>query len=74
MEKKLYLKIKLENESNLKNVECFEGDKTSIIREKLNINKRILTYNYKWINENLSIKENEILMELLLKKQIKYIV
>ena len=53
-------RIKLENENALKFVKYFEGDKASIIRENLNINKGILTYNYMPINENLSIKENEL--------------
>ena len=53
-------RINLENENSPKFVKCFEGDKASIIRENLNINKGILTYNYMYINENLSIKENEL--------------
>ena len=69
--KEIVLKIKLENESNLKYVQCLEDDKTSIIREKLNINKGILTYNYKWINENLSIKQNEILNGTIIKETNK---
>ena len=69
--KEVVLRIKLENESNLKFVECLEDDKTSIIREKLNINKGIFTCNYKWINENLSIKENEILNGTIIKEANK---
>jgi len=40
---------------------CFEGDKVSIIKEKYNqFNQNSLTFNYKPISCNLSIKENEI--------------
>ena len=60
--KVINIKIKLGNNKNVFFEEfCFEGDKASIIRQKCNIKERFLTYNYKWINEDLSIKENEII-------------
>ena len=41
-------------------IKCFERDKASIIEEKCNLSKAFLTYNYKLINCDLTIKENGI--------------
>ena len=42
-------------------INCFEGDKASIIKEKYNLsNQNTLVFNCKPINYKLSIKENEI--------------
>ena len=59
--KEINVGIQLQNEIfNGKFVSFFEGDKASIIKEKFNIKEKYLTYKYKVIDDNLTIKENEI--------------
>ena len=58
--KEISVIIKTENNQNDRYVNCFENDKASILREKCNIKEGILTYDYKVISENLSIKDNGI--------------
>ena len=58
--KKLYgIRVIMGNMINSKFV-YNELDKASIIREKCNINEGSLIHNYRRINENLSLKENNI--------------
>ena len=59
--REITVEIKFENNEKGMIVNCFEGDKASILKVKCNIDKGYLTNNFKYINENLSIKENEIL-------------
>ena len=59
--KEIRLMIKFENGKNSDNyINFFEGDKASLIRQKFNINSYFLTNNYKKIEEDLTIKENDI--------------
>ncbi len=59
--KEIRLMIKFENGKNSDNyINFFEGDKASLIRQKFNINSYYLTNNYKKIEEDLTIKENDI--------------
>ena len=57
--KEIILIMRRENKENNIFVNCYEGDKASILREKCNANE-VITFNYKPINEYLSIKENGI--------------
>jgi len=56
--KKIYVKIISENKSEL--ISCFRKDKASVLEEKFNLNKRILTFNYKPIDYDKTIRENGI--------------
>ena len=56
--KEISLTIISENKKEY--IKCFEGDKASIIKEKCNLTKVFLTFNYKLINCDLTIKENGI--------------
>ena len=58
--KKHFLRIVSHDEGIVKIIECFENDKVSLLREKGNIKKGILTCNYKPLDEDLTIKKNEI--------------
>ena len=58
--KKHFLRIVSHDEGIVKIIECFENDKVSLLREKGNIKKGILTCNYEPIDEHLTIKKNEI--------------
>ena len=59
-EKTIYLELKCDN--NTYNIDCYQKDKVSILREKINFDKgkRGFTFNYKVLDENLSFKENGI--------------
>ena len=57
--KEIRVNLEIENEGHI--VKCFEGDKTSILKEKYNINKEWLSYDYRILNTEKTIKENEIL-------------
>ena len=59
-EKTIYLELKCDN--NTYNIDCYQKDKVSILREKINFDKgkRCFTFNYKVLDENLSFKENGI--------------
>ena len=59
-EKTIYLELKCDN--NTYNIDCYQKDKVSILREKINFDKgnREFTFNYKVLDENLSFKENGI--------------
>ena len=65
--KEISVIIETENNQNDKYVNCFENYKASILREKCNIKEGILTYDYKVINENLSIKDNGIYNKAIIK-------
>ena len=47
-------------ESKRESIICFESDKASIIKEKCNLTNVFLTFNYKFIYPNLTLKENGI--------------
>ena len=59
-EKTIFLELKCDN--NTYNINCYQKDKVSILREKINFDKgkRGFTFNYKVLDENLSFKENGI--------------
>ena len=59
-EKTIYLELKCDN--NTYNIDCYQKDKVSILREKINFDKgkRGFTFNYKVLDEDLSFKENGI--------------
>ena len=59
-EKTIYLELKCDN--NTYNINCYQNDKVSILREKINFDKgkRGFTFNYKVLDEDLSFKENGI--------------
>ena len=59
-EKTIYLELKCDN--NTYNINCYQKDKVSILREKINFDKgkRGFTFNYKVLDEDLSFKENGI--------------
>ena len=59
-EKTIFLELKCDN--NTYNIDCYQKDKVSILREKINFDKgnREFTFNYKVLDENLSFKENGI--------------
>ena len=59
-EKTIFLELKCDN--NTYNIDCYQKDKVSILREKINFDKgkRGFTFNYKVLDENLSFKENGI--------------
>ena len=59
-EKTIFLELKCDN--NTYNINCYQKDKVSILREKINFDKgnREFTFNYKVLDENLSFKENGI--------------
>ena len=54
--KEISLKIILGN--NIESIKCFIHDKASIIEEKYKLNEGCLTFNYKPINDELTIGEN----------------
>ena len=58
--KELKLKVKFEN--NEYNISCFENDKASILREKININEidGYFIYNFKAIDPRITFEENGI--------------
>ena len=56
--KEIYVKIISENKSEL--ISCFREDKASILKEKYNLNEGILTFNYKPIDYDKTIRENGI--------------
>ena len=59
--KEIRLMLKFENGENSGNyINFFEGDKASLIRQKFNVDSGILTNKYKLVNEDLTIKENDI--------------
>jgi hypothetical protein len=60
-EKGQKIRVRVENENKRYIVNCFEGDKTSILKEKCNINKGYLAYGYLILDGEKTIKENEIL-------------
>ena len=59
-EKTIFLELKCDN--NTYNINCYQKDKVSILREKINFDKgkRGFTFNYKVLDEDLSFKENGI--------------
>ena len=59
-EKTIFLELQCDN--NTYNIDCYQKDKVSILREKINFDKgkRGFTFNYKVLDENLSFKENGI--------------
>lgn len=57
--KEIRVNLEIENKGHI--VKCFERDKTSILKEKCNINKEWLSYDYRILNTEKTIKENEIL-------------
>ena len=58
--KEIKLKVKFEN--NVYNIVCFQNDKASILRQKVNmdIGRRDFVYYYKCIDPELTLEENEI--------------
>ena len=48
-------------QSNIQNIKCYKNQKASIIEQKLRSKENILTYNYKPIELNKTIKENGII-------------
>ena len=58
--KKLFLKVKFEN--NEYDIDCFQRDKASILRDKVQINKLIFdfVFNFKMINMGQTFEENGI--------------
>ena len=69
------LKLKVKFENNEYDISCSESDKASILREKININKKgwDFIYNFKWINPELTFEENGIcLTDLDICKYIVY--
>ena len=58
--RKIYLKVKFEN--NEYDILCFDSDKASILREKININKidGEFIYNFKFIDPRMTFEENGI--------------
>ena len=56
--RKFYLTII--SEDKYEYVYCFSDDKASILKEKYNLNEKFLSFNYKIIDYNLTIKENGI--------------
>ena len=57
-DKEILLTIILENKKEL--IKCFINDKASILNEKCNLAKGVLTFNYKVVNTKLTIGENGI--------------
>jgi len=57
-DKEISLTIILENKIEL--IKCFINDKASILKEKCNLTKGALTFNYKVIDTELTIGENGI--------------
>ena len=47
-------------EKKIEYVECFSGDKASILKEKCNLSEELPSFNYKIIDSDLTIKENRI--------------
>jgi len=47
-------------EKKIEYVECFSGDKASILKGKCNLSEELLSFNYKIIDCGLTIKENGI--------------
>ena len=69
------LKLKVKFENNEYDISCSESDKASILREKININKKgwDFIYNFKEINPALTFEENGIcLTDLDICKYIVY--
>ena len=69
------LKLKVKFENNEYDISCSESDKASILREKININKKgwDFIYNFKLINPALTFEENGIcLTDLDICKYIVY--
>ena len=58
--RQLYLQVKYEN--NISNIDCFQWDKASILREKVKINnaKGDFVYNFRWIDPDLTFEDNGI--------------
>ena len=56
------LKFKVKFENNEYDISCFESDKASILREKININEidGYFVYNYKAIDSRITFEENGI--------------
>jgi len=57
-DKEISLTIILENKIEL--INCFINDKASILEEKCNLDKGVLTFNYKVVDTELTIEENGI--------------
>ena len=57
-DKEISLTIILENK--IESIKCFINDKASILEEKCNLDKGVLTFNYKVVNTELTIGENGI--------------
>ena len=55
------ISVNIKKNNNIFNIRCFECDKASILKEKFNINNNEkLTYYFKLIDDDLTIKENGI--------------
>ena len=56
------ISLNIKKNKNIFNIKCFEYDKASILKEKFNLNNNEkLTYYFKLIDDDLTIKENGII-------------
>ena len=56
------ISLSIISEKKGESIECFINDKASILYEKCNLTKKALTFNYKPIDPDLTIKENGIIL------------